>query len=329
MMRKTCAYVIKFIFSKRFRNIAYGKILDKLPAGKCKDTLGKTFFGHSNNLYALNKLIRTAELPYGVNGEILVELANGLKFYGNPNKSLPGAYGINKQDYKFRYGNPKKLDKLSGIDVDRFGDFLSILSTMFVSNLYQKYYHLKPGDVVIDCGANIGLFTVKSAKIVGEEGKVIAIEPDERNLRCLRKNIDINGLKNCVVVPKGVWSTKDRMKFFLGPAGGWHSLIEELWFWEKYKSLKKTFTEIEVDTLDNITKEFAVDKIDFIKMDIEGAEIEALKGMQEALINNDVKLAIEAFHVVDGKPTSETITIQLEQSGFNIRTEEGFVYAEK
>jgi|LGOV01.1.fsa_nt_gb FkbM family methyltransferase len=305
------------------------KILEILPEGKFKENLRKIFFRYHNNLYALNKLIRKIELSDNVNGEILVELTNGLKLFGIHNKVLPGAYGINRQDYEFKYGNPKKLDKIGEINLDYFGDFLSILKTMFTKNIYQRYYHLKEGDVVVDCGANIGMFTVKAAKIVGEKGKIIAVEPEERNLKCLKKNIEINGLKNCVVVSKGVWSEKSRMKFFLGPASGWHSLIEESWFREKYTSLEKTFAEIEVDTLNNILKELEIDKVDFIKMDIEGAEIEALKGMEETLRNNDVKLAIEAFHVVDCKPTSETIIPLLKGIGFKIQEEGGFVYAEK
>lgn len=295
-----------------------------LPEGKFKESLGKVIFRYYNNLYALNKLIRKIELPYGVKGEILVELANGLKLYGNPNKPLPGAYGISKQDYKFKYGHPEKIDKLRKIDLDYFGDLLSILNTIFVESIYEKYYHLKEGDVVVDCGANIGAFTVKAAKIVGRRGKVIAVEPEERNLRCLEKNIEINGLRNCVVVPKGVWSKKGRMKLFLGPASGWHSLV-----WERDTFMERPFTEIEVNTLDNILTELKINKVDFIKMDIEGAEIEVLKGMEETLRNNDVKLAIEAFHIVDGKPTSETIIPQLKKLGFKVCEEGGFVYAKK
>ena len=66
------------------------KSLKMFPEGKFKENLRKVIFRYYNNLYALNKLIRKIELPYGVKGEILVELANGLKLYGNPNKPLPG-----------------------------------------------------------------------------------------------------------------------------------------------------------------------------------------------------------------------------------------------
>lgn len=296
-----------------------------LPEGKFKESFGKVFFRYHNSLYALNKLTRKIELPHGVNGAVLLELANGLKLYGNHNKPLPRAYGISKQNFEFKYGNHKKLDKLNKINADYFGDLLSILRTIFVVNIYEKKYALKEGDIIVDLGANIGAFTVKAAKIVGGRGKIIAVEPEERNLRCLEKNIEINELRNCVVVPKGVWSKKSRMKFFLGPASGWHSLVRE-----RDTFMERPFTEIVVDTLDNILTELEINKVDFIKMDREGSEIEALKGMEENLKkNNDAKLAIEAFHVVDGKPTSETIIPQLKKLEFEVCEEGGFVYARK
>lgn len=305
-------------------DFALSKTLKLLPESKFKENFQKIILRYYNNFYTLNKLIRKIELSNEADEEILLELANSLKFYGIPNKLLPGAYGINKQDCGFKYGNPKKLNKLREIDVDYFGDFLSILNTIFAKNIYERHYHFKEGDIVVDCGANIGAFTVKAARIVGKEGKIVAIEPEEHNLSILKKNIKINGLGNYVIIPKGLWSKRSRMKFFLGPASGWHSLI-----WKTDKFMERLFTEIEVDTLDNIMRELEIDKVDFIKMDIEGAEIEALKGMRETFANNDVKLAIEAFHRIDGKPTSETIIPQLRNIGFGVCEESGFIYAKK
>ena len=83
--------------------------------------------------------------------------------------------------------------------------------------------------------------------------------------------------------------------------------------------------EVEVDTLDNILGELGIKKVDFIKMNIEGAEVEVLKGMEEVL-KNDVRLAIAAHHSVNGKPTDETIELQLKQRGFEIYATEQTIY---
>lgn len=56
------------------------------------------------------------------------------------------------------------------------------------------------GDKVIDAGANIGIFTVMSSVLVGDSGLVLAIEPDPENLSGLKKNIELNNLRNVIVI---------------------------------------------------------------------------------------------------------------------------------
>lgn len=216
-----------------------------LPNGMFKENLRKIFYRHLYNNYALKGLIKNINLSY--DGTIFLELNNGLIFH------VP------------------------------FWDAVWLLREQFV--LYEKYHMFKKGDTVIDAGANVGIFTVKAAKTVGKQGKVVAIEPAKNNLRVLEENININCLKNVVIVPKGLWDKKDKRKLYLSSMPAGHSLI--------YKEHLDKFLEIEVDTLDNLLKRIRIKKVDFIKMDIEGAEVKALKGAEQTLKNNDVKLAIE------------------------------------
>jgi hypothetical protein len=86
--------------------------------------------------------------------------------------------------------------------------------------------------------------------------------------------------------------------------------------------------QVEVDTLDGILAELNVQKVDFIKMNIEGAEIEVLKGAVGTLKNNSVALAIEAHHLVGGAPTHETVVPWLKEAGFDaFLGRKGVVYA--
>jgi FkbM family methyltransferase len=292
-----------------------------LPEGRFKEILWnilKEFnLRYNNSLYKLNKLIKRYRLLS--DGIILLELNNGLKFYGQPNERQRGIYGVDTETYEYKYGDPRKLSKLKEINPKYFGDFFSILRTIFVENAYERHYKLRKGDIVVDLGANVGVFTINAAKKVGDAGKVIAIEPEKNNLEFLRKNIELNKLKNVAIVPKGVWSKKGIMNLYLGPASGWHSLIFR----------RDKFTQIEVDTLDHKLEGLNIAKVDFIKMDIEGAEIEALKGMEDTLKTDKIRLAIEAFHKVKGKATAEIIAPSLKRKGFKIYEENGFVYAEK
>lgn len=182
---------------------------------------------------------------------------------------------------------------------------------------YERYYKLTADDVVVDAGAGpCGVFTVFAAKAVGEGGLVIAIEPEKSRLENVKENLKINNLKNVIVVSKGLWDKRGLKKLGLGH----YSLV-----WNS----KKEAMEVEVDELDNILTDLHISKVSFIKMDIEGAEIQALNGMERTLKNNDVKLAIAAYHVVDGTPTYRTIVYKLEKEGFIVHENDGFVYAAK
>jgi hypothetical protein len=88
------------------------------------------------------------------------------------------------------------------------------------------------------------------------------------------------------------------------------------------------FVEVEVDTLDNILKELEISKVDFVKMDIEGAEIEALKGM-DGVLKGRTELAIAAYHIINRKKTFKTIIPWLEKRGFITRKVGEIVYSYK
>ena len=64
---------------------------------------------------------------------------------------------------------------------------------------------IKEGDIIIDAGADIGLFSVLAAFKVKEKGRVIAVEPEPNNLKILRENVELNYLKNVIIVPKALY----------------------------------------------------------------------------------------------------------------------------
>lgn len=281
-----------------------------LPEGKLKEFLRSHFFRHRNPLYALNKIISEAELLQ--DGTLFVKLNNGINFYGQRDKvSHP----------LMKYADLEKLDKIK--DFKYFGAFLGTLCEQYVKSIYEKYYELEKGDIVVDVGAHIGAFSVKAAKIVGKKGKVVAIEPEVNNLSFLRRNIEANELRNVTIVPIGIWSGRGELKLNLSTyRTGQHSFYRDRCYGTKDAG---EFEEVEVDTLDNMLRELGVKKVDFIKIDVEGAEIEVLKGMDEAL-RNSVNLAIAAYHFVDGKETYKTIVPSLRERGFEVHREGGIVY---
>lgn len=135
---------------------------------------------------------------------------------------------------------------------------------------------LKRGDVFFDIGANIGYYTVLASKKVGPRGRVFAFEPDFENFKQLSENVKLNKCKNVVLENKAVSDRNGRIKF----------KIEHL---KKGESRASKNGQISVPTikLDNYGK------IDVLKMDIEGAEIMALRGAKKTLNRRGIKLFIE------------------------------------
>jgi FkbM family methyltransferase len=138
--------------------------------------------------------------------------------------------------------------------------------------------HLDDGSVMYDLGASVGFFTVLAARMVGQSGHVYAFEPVLRNARALERNVEINGFRNVTVIPRAVSNRTGAARFETGlnpTAGRVVSAVEE--------RESGNLTTVGVVALDDLLEQGSVLPPDFIKADIEGAEIEAVRGMQRTL----------------------------------------------
>ena len=164
---------------------------------------------------------------------------------------------------------------------------------------YERHYAVLPGDVVIDAGANEGILTLIYSKRVKGTGKVYAFEPDGKNLSTFKRNIALNReTENIHLQQKGLWSKNNFIGFY--EAGTVGSSI----FYEGKNSVKK---KIEVTSIDEFVRKNDIQKLDFIKMDIEGAEIEAVRGARETIKNLKPSFAIASYHLVSGEYTYKKI----------------------
>ena len=144
------------------------------------------------------------------------------------------------------------------------------------------------GDIVIDVGANIGYYTLIFAQLVGSSGKVFAFEPEPKNFEILKKNIKINNYQNLVAEQKIVSDKSGIVKLFIAEHGiVGHRINQE-------KSSQK-FIEVESIILDNYIKKLNLDnKINFIKIDVEGSEPKVLEGTKEIIQkSNQLKIFTE------------------------------------
>lgn len=134
---------------------------------------------------------------------------------------------------------------------------------------------IKKGWVVLDIGANIGYYTLLFSKLVGKKGKVFSFEPDAENFTLLEQNVRENKLKNIVLINKAVSDKTGKIKLFLDEENkGDHKI------YNSYDGRKSV--TIESVRLDDYFKNYK-GKIDFIKMDIQGAEGLATLGMLNLL----------------------------------------------
>ena len=152
----------------------------------------------------------------------------------------------------------------------------------------------KEGDIVIDIGAHIGRYTITSSKQVGNTGKVVAIEADPDNFEILKRNIALNNLTNVLPLNYAVFSTRTRIKLYEQSASA------------KYNSVMltraaktKNYVEVNADTLDSILKQNGINQVNWIKIDVEGAEFEVLKGSTEMLSGENVSLFVEIHNIND------------------------------
>lgn len=180
------------------------------------------------------------------------------------------------------------------VKVDGHKMFLDLNDSLFLSvkGIHEPFEtevvkkEVKEGDVVLDIGAHIGYYTLIFARLVGEKGKVFAFEPAPDNFALLKKNVGINGYQNVILEQKAVSNKTAKIKLYFEEENVTdHKIYNSP---DGHESI-----EIEAIRLDDYFENYN-GKIDFIKMDIEGAEWMALQGMSNLLKGNKtVKIVIE------------------------------------
>ena len=142
----------------------------------------------------------------------------------------------------------------------------------------------KTGDIVIDVGAAFGFYTIMASKRVGQQGKVVAIEPQPNILEMLNRNIELNKLANTTTLNYAVYSERSKVRLYNN-----YSIIQE----RAGQSLQN-YIEVSADTLDNLLRQVGIDEVNWIKVDVEGAELEVLKGAVGILSrSSDISLLVE------------------------------------
>ncbi len=178
-------------------------------------------------------------------------------------------------------GYKMSLDKNDSLCLSIFKKF-EPEETDFVKHI------IKQGYTVLDIGANIGYYTLMFSKLVGPNGKIYAFEPDPENFAILKENIASNKIANVIAEQKAVSDKSGPIRLFKAKA----NLADHRIYDPGDKRDTVDIQSVSIDDYFNGMNE----EIDFIKMDIEGAEGGALKGMEQLLKrHHEIKLMTEFY----------------------------------
>ena len=170
-------------------------------------------------------------------------------------------------------------------------DFLFVLANTSKNHkpLVQKVFQPKQGQIVIDVGAHIGLYTLQAAREVGPSGTVISVEPDPQSFRILKDNIALNHLDNVIAVNAALSEIPGEMTFYActDPSLSGFELQPD--------ARLREVTVVRTATLDELLSACGVSEVDWIKIDVEGAETKVLQGGRCLLQNSkNLKVIVES-----------------------------------
>jgi FkbM family methyltransferase len=150
---------------------------------------------------------------------------------------------------------------------------------------------VQSGDVVLDIGAHIGSFGDDALR--RGAAKVIMVEPDPVNLECIRRNFtDEISDGRVIIVPEGAWSSESTLDFHVGVgnSGNGSFVVAES---------ESSVLKVPVRPVDQMMTRIGLEQLDFVKIDIEGAEREALAGARATLRRYRPRIMLDAYHLPD------------------------------
>ena len=143
-----------------------------------------------------------------------------------------------------------------------------------------KRFTCKKEDIVVDVGAHIGHYTIISSKHVGPNGRVVAVEADPGNFEMLNNNIRLNQLTNVISLNYAPYSKEKKVKLFLPSQESGFTIYNTI-MTNRARAEKDKFIQVNANTLDNLLEQNGIshEGVNWIKIDVEGAEYEVLKGV--------------------------------------------------
>lgn len=195
---------------------------------------------------------------------------------------------------------------------------LAILAFGYEEWLERKYalpgfIEVEPGDVVVDCGAYVGGFSLSAARRVK---RLFAFEPERRNADCARRNLA--GVQSAEVVEAGLYDRSDELILNCSANSVEHSLLQP----DDGSIVEKR--RIPVVSLADFARSRGIDGYDFVKIEAEGVELEVFDGLGGM---RPRKLAIDVSPERDGQSPAAEFRARLEPMGYEVRQRKQVMFA--
>jgi FkbM family methyltransferase len=175
-----------------------------------------------------------------------------------------------------------------------------IYRVTYVSGLYEPNSMivarelLPEGGVFVDVGASVGLFSLLGARKVGPAGRVFAFEPSSRDFKRLAEHLELNRLDNVEAVPIAITDSIGTATLTIASeAHSGHNTIGPAFGYQGIEAIDAE--RVRTATLDHFLESHDVNRLDLVKLDIEGSELKALSGMAHALKRLRPSIIFEVF----------------------------------
>lgn len=217
--------------------------------------------------------------------ERIIDVKNGCKLYLIPND--PGI----------------------SLELTRFGIHEPVTTLIVMEKI-------KKGMVCLDCGGNIGYYATLESNLVGKEGRVIAVEPSPVNFRYLKKNLELQNQGNYEVHNIACGKEDGEITFVIHKISNMCRFANE----GEQESEDKKLVKIPVRKLDTFLADKKLDRLDFLRMDIEGSELKLFEGAKEIIKKFKPMIQIELHLGHLGPENTRKLLLYLQGEGYEFST---------
>ena len=186
---------------------------------------------------------------------------------------------------------------------------------IFVNHVYDKYCQIEAGELVVDCGAYIGEFTLHAAKKVGPNGLVLAFEPNPQIFPLCKANMERNGIRNVKLFELALGDKETKVSFETNKSNFGSSRVVS-------SSMKDSKLEVPMKTLSQFISCSENRPIKLLKMDVEGSATRIILGSEDLFRRKLVRNVSAEIH-----PGEEELQLLLEGYGFQCSRENNYLYA--